>query len=250
MEALKRAIPARLRSWLSRKRFEFGRNMLWADRLTDFSSLRRTTPYRPNFGWNRGQCIDRYYIDEFLSAHVADIRGRILEVGDPEYARKFGADRVTQIDVIDLDPNNSRARIHDDLCSAASIADDTYDCILCPQTLLVIYDFRAAIRTMHRILKPGGVLLATTPGIAQICPRPMIGGIGRDYWRFTDLSARQAFADVFGDSNVQVQTYGNALTAVALLHGLVTQEFTPDELDYHDPDYQVTIAIRSSKVIR
>ncbi|MDT8067546.1 MAG: methyltransferase domain-containing protein [Terriglobia bacterium] len=249
MEALKRAIPTRLRRWLSRKRFEFGRNMLWADRLTDFSSLRRTTPYRPNFGWNRGQCIDRYYIDKFFSAHTADIHGRALEIGDAEYTRKFGANHVTQIDVIDLDPNNTRATIHDDLCSAASIADNTYDCILCPQTLLVIYDFHAAIRTMHRILKPGGVLLATTPGIAQICPQPMIGGAGHDYWRFTDLSAQAVFGTVFGESNVQVQTFGNVLTAVALLHGLVSQEFTPAELDHHDPDYQVTIAIRAQKVM-
>ncbi len=247
MEALKRAIPIRLRRWLSRKRFEFGRRTLWADRLTDFSALRRTTPYRPDFGWHRGQCIDRYYIDKFFSAHSADIHGRVLEVGDPEYTRRFGADRVTQIDVIDLDANNPRATVHDDLCSVSSIADNTYDCILCPQTLLFIYDFHSAIRAMYRILKPGGVLLATTPGIAQICPQSMIGGAGRDYWRFTGLSAQTAFANVFGSSNVQLETYGNVLTAVALLHGLVSQEFTAEELDRHDAHYQVTIAVRAQK---
>lgn len=247
METLKRAIPTRLRRWLSRKRFEVGRNLLWADCLTDFASLSRVTPYRPDFGWHRGQCIDRYYIDKFFTVHAEDIRGHVLEVGDSEYTRKFGADRVTQSDVIDLDPNNSRANIHDDLCSASSIADDTYDCILCPQTLLFIYDIHSAIRTMHRILKPGGVLLATTPGIAQICPQPMIGGAGRDYWRLTDLSAHQLFADVFGNSNIHVETYGNVLTAVAFLHGLVTEELTPQELDHHDPAYQVTIAICARK---
>lgn len=250
MEALKRAIPTRLRRWLSRKRFEFGRNMLWADRLTNFSSLRRLTPYRPDFGWHRGQCIDRYYMDKFFSAHSAEIQGRVLEVGDPEYTLKFGANLVTQSEVIDLDANNGRSTIHDDLCSAASIGDNTYDCILCPQTLLVVYDFHSAIRTMHRILKPGGVLLATTTGIAQICPQPMIGGAGRDYWRFTDASAQTAFADIFGKGNVQVVTYGNVLTAVALLHGLVTQELTPQELDNHDPSYQVTIGIRARKETR
>lgn len=250
MEALKRAIPSRLRRWLSRKRFEFGRNMLWADRLTDFSLLRRTTPYRPEFGWHRGLCVDRYYIDKFFSAHSADIRGHVLEVGDSGYTRKFGAGTVTQNDVIDLDANNPHANIHDDLCSAATIHDGTYDCILCPQTLLLIYDFGAAIGTMHRILKPGGVLLATTPGIAQICPQPMIGGAGRDYWRFTNLSAEAAFARVFDNSNVQVETYGNVLTAVALLHGLVTEELTPEELDHRDPAYQVTVAIRARKEAR
>src|SRR5512147_2245887 len=130
MEALKRALPTRLRRWLSRKRFEFGHKMLWADRLTDFSALRRTTPYRPDFGWHRGQCVDRYYIDKFFSAHTTDIQGRVLEIGDPEYTRNFGGSHVTQGDVIDLDPCNPHATIHDDLCSA-SIPDNIYDCILC-----------------------------------------------------------------------------------------------------------------------
>src|SRR5512142_215764 len=98
MEALKRAIPSGLRRWLSRKRFEFGRKLLWADRLTDFSALRRTTPYRRDFGWHRGQCIDRYYIDKFFLAHSDDIRGRVLEVGDPDYTLKFGGKRVAQRD--------------------------------------------------------------------------------------------------------------------------------------------------------
>ncbi|MGE5102371.1 MAG: hypothetical protein ACM3SX_20490, partial [Deltaproteobacteria bacterium] len=119
MEALKRAIPARLRRWISRKRFEFGRKALWTDRLTDFSALRRLTPYRPNFGWHRGQCIDRYYIDKFFSFHAADIHGRVLEIGTPDYTHKFGGERVSRSDVIDLDPNNTSATIHDDLCSAA-----------------------------------------------------------------------------------------------------------------------------------
>jgi SAM-dependent methyltransferase len=247
MESLKRAIPSWLRRWLSRKRFEFGRSALWADRVTDFATLRRVTPYRPDFGWHRGQCIDRYYIERFLAEHADDIHGRVLEIGDPEYTTKFGGDRVTRSDVIDLDANNPRATIHDDLCAATTIADGTFDCILCPQTLLFILDFQAVISTMHRILKPGGVLLATMPGIAQICPQPMIGGAGRDYWRFTDLSARAAFANVFADTNVRVKTYGNVLAAVALLHGLVSEELSAEELDHHDPAYQVTIAVCARK---
>ena len=78
MEALKRAIPSGLRRWLSRKKFELGRKSLWVDRVTDFSVLRRVTPYRPAFGWYRGQCIDRYYIEKFLASHAQDIQGHVL----------------------------------------------------------------------------------------------------------------------------------------------------------------------------
>ena len=249
METLKRAIPTGLRRWLSRKRFELGRKSLWVDRVTDFSVLRRVTPYRPAFGWYRGQCLDRYYIEKFLAKHAQDIAGHVLEVAEPMYTNQFGGGRVTASDIIDLDRENTKATIFDDLTSAASIPDATYDCILCTQTLLCIYDFRAAIRTMHRILKPGGVLLVTVPGIAQLCPRSMMGA-GGDYWRFTSHSAQIAFDEVFGAGNVSIETHGNVLTAIGMLHGLVSKEFTPAELDHNDPDYEVTIGVRAVKGVQ
>ena len=248
MDALKRAVPTRLRQWLSRKRFQLGRNSLWLDRVVDFSTLRRVTPYRPAFGWYRGQCLDRYYIEKFLATYAADIHGHVLEVAEPVYTHQFGSTRVTSSEVIDLDRTNSKATIHDDLTTLSSVADDTFDCIICTQTLLCIYDFASAIRSVHRILKPGGSLLVTVPGIAQLCPASMMGA-GADYWRFTRHSAQAAFSDVFGAANISIQTYGNVLTAVGMLHGLVSKEFTQQELDHHDPDYEVTIGVRAVKAL-
>ena len=43
--------------------------------------------------------------------------------------------------------------------------------------------------------------------------------------------------------------YGNVLTATAFLHGLVQEELTRDELEYHDPDYEVIIGIKATKPI-
>jgi SAM-dependent methyltransferase len=246
MEALKRAIPSGLRRWLSRKKFELGRKSLWVDRVTDFSVLRRITPYRAAFGWYRGQCIDRYYIEKFLASHAQDIHGHVLEVAEPMYTNQFGAGRVTKSGIIDLDRTNTKATLFDDLTSAPSIPDNTFDCLICTQTLLCIYDFRAAIRTMHRVLKPGGALLVTVPGIAQLCPASMMGA-GGDYWRFTRHSAKLAFSETFRSENVAIETYGNVLTAIAMLHGLVSAEFEPAELDHHDLDYEVTIGVRAVK---
>jgi len=101
---------------------------------------------------------------------------------------------------------------------------------------------------MHRILKPDGVLLVTVPGIAQLCPASMMGA-GGDYWRFTRHSAKLAFSEAFRSENVAIETYGNVLTAVAMLHGLVSAEFEPAELDHHDLDYEVTIGVRAVKEI-
>jgi SAM-dependent methyltransferase len=237
-----------LRSWLSEQRRDLRRKLLPFDRVTDFSTLRRLKPYRPAFGWHRGKCIDRYYIEAFLAAHQEDICGHVLEVGSDEYTRRFGGARVTCSDVIDVDEENQARTITADLTECHSIADDTFDCIICTQTLPFIYDVAAAVRELHRIVRPGGVVLATLPGIAKICERHMFGA-GEDYWRFTSNSAKRLFGESFGEENIEIVTYGNVLAAISFLHGLVVPELTAEELNYHDLEYQLTVAARARKLL-
>jgi hypothetical protein len=108
-----------------------------------------------------------------------------------------------------------------------------------------IPDVQAAVRTLHRILRPGGVVLATVPGISQIVRYDM--NRWGDYWRFTTLSARRLFECGFPDGDVRVDAHGNVLTAMSFLHGLSSRDLRPEELDYHDPDYEVLITIRAVK---
>jgi hypothetical protein len=61
-----------------------------------FGSLRRTEPISRDFGFVRGGPVDRYYIEGFLSRHAGDIAGRVLEIGDDTYTRRFGGGAVTQ----------------------------------------------------------------------------------------------------------------------------------------------------------
>ena len=44
----------------------------------DFGDLRRLEPITRSFGYERGQPIDRYYIEKFLSKHAADIAGHVV----------------------------------------------------------------------------------------------------------------------------------------------------------------------------
>ena len=55
------------------------------------------------------------------------------------------------------------------------------------------------------------------------------------------------FDPVFKDE-VQVETYGNVLAAIAFLQGVAVEDL-PDEtlLDERDPDYQMIIAISARK---
>jgi hypothetical protein len=209
-------------------------------------SLRRLTPVSRVFGFDRGLCIDRHYIEEFLRGYCADIQGWVLEIGDPGYTRKFGGERVTHSDVLHAVSGNSQATLIGDLVTGEGIPAEAFDCMILTQTLPFIYDVQSALTTCYRALQPGGVLLATFPGISQISRYDMERW--GDYWRFTDASARRLFGDVFGLENVTVETYGNVLVACAFLHGMAAHELKPVELDYHDPDYQVLVTVRAVKV--
>jgi SAM-dependent methyltransferase len=210
------------------------------------------------FGGDRGQPIDRYYIERFLARHageasyvLGDIRGHVLEVGEDSYTRRFGRfggpgpAAVERVDVLHADESNPAATIVGDLASGEGIPSETFDCVICTQTLLLIYDVRAAVATLHRILRPGGVVLATVPGISQIC-RPDVDLWG-DYWRFTTRSARLLFEEVFPPEGVRVEAYGNVLTSVAFLRGLAAEELKEHELEVRDPDYELLITIRAEK---
>ena len=129
-----------------------------------------------------------------------------------------------------------------DLAPADHIPSDTFDCIILTQTLQLIYDFHAAIRTIHRILRPGGVLLATVPGISQTYDTEWGG---HWCWAFTPVSASRMFGDVFGEAQVSVEGHGNVLTAIAFLHGLSRQELSAPELAYDEAGYAVTVAVRA-----
>lgn len=242
--ALARSIlPADLRSWLG-ARMPGSR-----PRPVRFGNLRRLTPMSRKFGWDRGGLpVDRYYIEQFLQQHAGDIAGRVLEVRDDAYTRKFGAGRVTRSDVLHPTQDNPKATIVADLTSAEQIPSEAFDCVVLTQVLPFIPDVHAAVRTLHRILRPGGVVLATMPGISQIVRYDM--DRWGDYWRFTSLSARRVFESAFPEGEVHVEAYGNVLVAAAFLYGLSSRELRPTELDHHDPDYEVLIAVRAVKARR
>jgi glycosyltransferase involved in cell wall biosynthesis len=209
-----------------------------------FGDLRRTTPVSAWFGCERGLPVDRYYIERFLGANSGDIRGEVLEVGDDGYTRRFGGNRVARTDVLHVSEGNPRATIVADLSRADGIPSGKFDCIILTQTLHLIYELRPVLQTIYRILKPGGVLLATVPGISQI---------SRDqwaqswYWSFPRLSMRRLTEEYFPSTCVEVEAYGNVLATIGFLQGIASDELDVGELDYRDPQYEMLVVVRASK---
>jgi SAM-dependent methyltransferase len=246
VKKLKYLFPRPARAWVKR-RIRVAKVSLAADHVRDWSVLRRVQPYRSDFGIGRGQCIDRYYIERFLASHRDAIHGQVAEVGDAQYTAQFGADRVAQSHVLDLNDQNDQRTLTIDLTRTEQVPEGLFDCIIATQVLLFIRDYSSAIRSLYKMLKNGGVLLVTLPGISPLVVGPMVDGVGEDLWRFTDRSASCEFGAVFGESHIEVCTYGNVLSATAFLHGLVSEELTTRELEHHDPSYQVLIGVRATK---
>lgn len=210
----------------------------------DLGKLERIDPVSILFGYDRGKPIDRYYIENFLLHHKLDIHGRVLEVGDNN-TKRFGGNQVKQSDILHAIEGNPSATIVADIAHADNIPSNTFDCIILTQTLQFIYDLSAAVNHLYRILKPNGVLLITIPGISQISRYDM--DRWGDYWRFTTSSAQRLFEEEFSSESVEVKAYGNVLAATTFLYGLAVEDLKSEQLDYHDPDYQMLIAVRAVK---
>jgi SAM-dependent methyltransferase len=211
----------------------------------DLGDLRRLTPIDSGFGLGRGKPVDRHYIEGFLRRCAGDIRGRVLEVGDNSYTREYGGARVTRSDILHADESNPQATLIGDLADGNGLPGESFDCFICTQTLTYIYDVRRAVATIHRLLKPGGVLLATVPGISQMSPydRDRWG----EYWRFTAQSLGRLLGESFGSGQVEVEAHGNVLASTAFLQGLCVDDLSNDELDHRDQRYQMLVAGRAVK---
>lgn len=241
---VKQVLSRRVRQWIFKQRENLRSSppVGWVR----FGNFRRVKPISTVFGFDRGLPIDRYYIEGFLSANRSDIQGNVLEVAENKYTLMFGGERVSRSDVLHVCEGNPNATIVADLTSGDTLPSQYFDCVILTQTLQFIYELRAAIRTLHRILKPGGVLLATCPGISQISRYDM--DRWGDHWRFTTLSARKLFEEVFSPSEIRIESYGNVLAAASLLQGLAVEDLRRDELENHDADYELIVAIRAVKL--
>jgi SAM-dependent methyltransferase len=252
MDVVNRLLPATRRVWRNYvppsirdrvNQVRAARREAVARKPKDLGDLRRTTPFS-TWGAERGGSIPRAYITAFIEQHAADIRGRVLEIASDRYARPFGVD-VDRVDILDIDAANESATIVADFAQAPNVPANTFDCVIVTQVLSWIYDPLAGFQTAHRILAPGGVLLATTPGIARQAPveKELFG----EWWHFTGMSARRVAEEVFGEGNVEVQTYGNVLAAAGSLFGLGQDDVSAEELAAHDPAFEVVVAIRAVK---
>lgn len=199
-------------------------------------------PLSREFGYDRGLPIDRHYIESFLAANAAYIRGNVLEIGEAAYSRQFGGDQITRQDILHVHAGNPIATIIGDLSDPAVLPSQRFDCIILTQTLHLIFDMPRAIEQIHRSLRPGGVALITVPGITPI-DRHEWGESW--YWSLTGRALVRLLNGPFEAKKVHLEEFGNLFSATAFLHGAAVEDIDIAKLGPFDASYPVTVAARA-----
>lgn len=193
------------------------------------------------WGVDRGVPIHRHYVEQFLQEFSYDIRGHGLEFQEDSYTSRFGADRIIKSDILEKESGNPNATIVADITKPNDIPSAKFDFIICTYVLHLISDVDAALSELWRMLKPGGVLLAAVPQVHMAAP------YWHELWRWTPEGFNLQLARSFGQANITVRAYGNSLTAAGDIRGLVADEFTKAQLDYHDPRFGIVVCARAVK---
>ncbi|MBT5717039.1 MAG: methyltransferase domain-containing protein [Opitutae bacterium] len=204
--------------------------------------MRSLNPVDRDFGFNLGTPIDRYYIENFVSKHDNLIQGEVLEIGEDSYTSKYA---INDFNLNILHVDKKEGCLHADLESGQGIPESAFDCIILTQTLPFLFDVKSAVSNVHRMLKPGGTVLATNPCISQISRFDM--DRWGDFWRFTSLSLRKLFEISFLKNQIEIESFGNSLTATCFIQGIPAEKLTPKELAFQDSDYPVTLTVLAKK---
>jgi hypothetical protein len=207
-----------------------------------FGGLRQVRPIGRSSGCGTSRSVSGYYMERFLNSHAGDIQGCVLEIGRHNYAQQFTGynySKATETEIISL--TKSAITTLADLSELNNQPTNGFDCIIAPHVLHQICNLKATAQKLYELLKPGGVLLATFPGIS------LNQWADTSYWAFTNRLAQKLFAEIFPSANVTIHSYGNVLVTTALLHGLAASELQEKELAYQDPHYQILITLKATK---
>lgn len=195
------------------------------------------------FGLDRGQPIDRYYIESFLSENAGRITGSVLEIGDAIYTHRFGS-RIASSEVLHLTERVGPGGIVGDLQDPRTLAGRRYDCIILTQVLQFIPRPDEALSNAWAACAEGGTMLLTVPCITQISE--FDEARWGEYWRFTERGVRLMLGRL-EHAKATVRSRGNLTACVAFLRGLCVQDLPDGELDSDDPRYPCIVTARVEK---
>jgi len=153
-------------------------NRLVPDRLRSF-------PQVAEHNWLIHDCMVG-----FLREAATQTQGRLVDIGCGRKPwRSIFEPHVSEYVGVDLGSSAQGTQDVDIIGSAyaTGLPDGQADTVLCTEVLEHLEDPPAAIREMHRILSPGGIVVLTVPLFWHIHEAP------RDFYRFTNFGLRYLF---------------------------------------------------------
>ena len=144
--------------------------------------------------------ITQSILDRELKKHFKRLNpGIVLDVGswDAPYKKLIPHTRYLTLDLTDEHKPDIVSDVHEIKCRS-----NIFDTIIATEVLEHLYNPQKAINELHRILKPGGVCIASTRFFYPYHPVP------KDYFRFTWDSLKYLFRDF---SHVEVHSHGGKL---------------------------------------
>ncbi|MSO55873.1 MAG: SAM-dependent methyltransferase [Acidobacteria bacterium] len=153
--------------------------------------------------------VRRQGLDLDLEAVAGTLNGRVLEIGCGRTGRRGRfrppTDGISRWVYVDRDLWRSP-----NVCGNAGhlpIRSSVFDAIVCLEVLEYVWQPAAALAEIHRVLKPGGTLVLSTPFLHRV-------DAADDYWRFTEPALRRLLHES-GFEVVRCLAQGSAFAVAA-----------------------------------
>jgi len=138
---------------------------------------------------------------ELISKLKKFTKGKVLEIGcgNLNYKQYIKFKDYKTLDV------NSKIRVdfYEDI-HKTTLSSNSFDTILMVEVLEHLYNPFEAVKQIHRVLKQGGYVIATTPFIYPYHGEP------HDYFRYTKYGLKEIFKNF---SETKIFSYGNVFGA-------------------------------------
>lgn len=141
---------------------------------------------------------------KFLSTYATDSSKAVLEIGAG--ARSVWHSFFPNLTTLDIAAEKKPNVVGD--AHNLPLGDASFDIVLCSEAFEHFYDPKKAAAEIHRVLKPGGLLLVTTRFNFPVHDAP------GDYFRFTPYGLRELFKDF---DIIEESTEGDAFSTIAIL---------------------------------
>lgn len=172
--------------------------------------MKSIVPQSSGYWKNNYVTYRRLWLDACLNAFSSEMRGVVLDLGGKR-ENKRGAFQPPEHEAqawwyLNLDLS-THPNIFADV-TTTPLKRGSVDCILCTEVLEHLKDPQACVDEIHRILRDGGLVFASTPFFYPVHADPY------DFQRFTEDGLRQLFRNF---NSVEVDRMGGYVGVLGLM---------------------------------